>query len=105
MINFFKKIENKVKILHKSRLINPHVHWVFLVQISLLLSLFLIIFSFYLLYKIRNEDIFQTIENPTSNPPSLIKEGLLEKINESFRNKEIRMEEIKAGNVSFQDPS
>jgi hypothetical protein len=105
MNNLFKKVENRIKGLHKARLINPHVHWTMLVQLFLVMALILIIFGFYLLYKIRNEQIFQTTPSFSSNPPSLIKEELLEKVTNSFKKKEILNKEIEAGSISFSDPS
>jgi hypothetical protein len=76
-----------------------------LVRLFLLLALLLIVFGFYLLFQIRNEQFFQ-IETTTSlNPPILVKEKLLEKVNEAFKNKEMRTEEIKSGRILFSDPS
>ena len=105
MKDFFKKIENKIKGLHKSRLINPHIHWAMLVRLFLLLSLLLIAFGFFLLYQIRSAQIFQVVPSVTENPPSLIKEKLLENITEAFKNKEIRTGEIRSGQILFSDPS
>lgn len=105
MKNFFGKIKNKIKVLHKSRLINPHIHWAMLVRLFLFLSLFLIIFGFYLLYKIKNEQIFQVSQSTKESTPSLVNEKLLEKANEAFKNKETRTEEIKSDRILFSDPS
>lgn len=105
MSNFVKIIKDRVKGFHKARLINPHVHWALLVQFSLMVSLLLIIFGFYILFKIRSEQIFQAIPETSENPPSLIKENLLETVNGEFKNKEIRSKEIKEGLIIFSDPS
>jgi hypothetical protein len=105
MFNFFKKITNKIKGLHKSRLINPHIYWIILVQFFLWMSFFLIIFSFYLLYKIRNEQLFQVSPTYSENPPSLINEKLLERVTDSLEKKEIKNKEIESGVYSFSDPS
>ncbi len=104
MNNLLTKIKNRFKGLHKSRFINPHRHWAFLIQLFLSVILILIIFSFYLLYKIRNEQIFQVNEEPTT-PVSLIKEKLLEETLESFDQKKERTRDIKAGLVELKDPS
>lgn len=105
MNNIFNKIINKIKGLHKSRLLNPHIYWTILVQFFLVMAFVLVIFSFYLLYKIKNEQIFQVIPETSKNPPSLIKEDLLEKVYDSFKIKEKRNQEIESGIYSFPDPS
>jgi len=105
MDNFIKKFRNRIKGLHKSRLVNPHVHWAILIRFSLTISFFLIIFGFYLLYKVKNEQIFQFEPTLSENSPSLIKEDLLEKVNEEFKKKELRSLDVNNGVISFPDPS
>jgi len=105
MKNFFGKIKNKIKVLHKSRLINPHIHWTTLVRLFLFLAFLLIIFGFYLLYKIKNEQIFQVAPSTKESTPSLVNEKLFKKIKESFDGKTIRTKEIENGQILFSDPS
>ncbi len=104
MNNLLTKINNRVKNLHKSRLINPHMHWEFLVKFFLGLSVLLIILSFYFQYQIKNDKNVQPTIN-SSDRPSLVKENLLEKVSQSFKEKKLRSIEIKSKNILFADPS
>lgn len=104
MIKIFKKFEKKFKGFHKTKKINPHHHWVILIKIFLLASFLLILLGFYILYKIRNEQIFQVVPEK-ENTPSLIKEELLEDFRESLRSKEIKSIQINEGEIIFVDPS
>lgn len=94
----------KIKNPFNSKNINPHDHWKFLLYVSLIVIIFLILFSFYLLFKVKNQQAFKA---PPVNvePPSLVNEKLLEKVTESFNTKALRQKEIKEGVTSFKDPS
>jgi dolichyl-phosphate-mannose--protein O-mannosyl transferase len=105
MINFLKKIEYKIKILRKLRLINPYQHWFFLVVFFLIIVFVLIIFSFYLLFKIKNDQIFQIDQNLSNSFPSLIKEDILEKAEAGLKKKENKTKEIEKKDFFFKDPS
>lgn len=100
----FKNIQNQIKKFFSFKKINPHNHWRKLLTIFLVLIFILIIFSFYLLYRIKNQKIFQ-IEPKSDKSAVLINEKLLEKINDSFDQKETKTKEIKDGLKSFKDPS
>ncbi len=104
MNNLLTKIKNRVKNLHKSRLINPHMHWEFLVKFFLGLSVLLILLSFYFQYQIKNGKIIPEDTN-LPHKPSLVKENLLKKVNQSFKEKKLRSIEIKSKNILFADPS
>ncbi len=84
--------------------INPHKHWMILVYTFLSLSLLLILFSFYLLYEIKNEQIFQVKIEHNSND-SLIKEDLLKKTINQFNNKATEEDTIQNGPFIYKDPS
>lgn len=101
---FFKKFKKKIKVFHKAKKINPHHHWANLVKLFLVASFILVSLGFYVLYKIRNEQIFQVTPEQESTP-SLIKENLLEEFKESLEKKEIKNSQIREGLIIFVDPS
>lgn len=105
MNNLLSKVKNRVKGLHKSRFINPQTHWELLVKTFLIFALLLIIFSFYFLYKIKNEQIFNITPSSSDTPLNLVKENLLEKVNKSFEEKKLKSKEIKKKDILFLDPS
>ena len=104
MNDFLLKIKNKLKIFIPSRRINPHIYWDVLLHIFLIIMVALIIFSFYLLYKINKQQIFQVIPK-SEGMPSLINEKLLNSVKESFDSKQIKQREIKEGLEIYKDPS
>ncbi len=97
-------IKNKIKKSLSLKKINPNNHWKFLIYVFFTVIVILIISSFYLLYKIKNQQIFQT-EKVKEEQPVLMNEKLLEKVNESFNQKILREKEIKDGLKSYKDPS
>lgn len=98
------KIKNRLKTLTPFKKFNPHIYWNNLLYLFFLAILILLIFSFYLLYKIKNQQILQITPSVTETP-SLINEKLLKKINESFDSKLIKEKEIQEGGVTYKDPS
>lgn len=104
MKKYLLKIKNKIKSLISFKKINPHHHWIVLLYIFFGMVVFLVIFSFYLLYRIKNEQIFQVVPS-NIEAPTLINEKLLKKVNESFDNKLLREKEIKEGVEVYKDPS
>ena len=105
MIKFFKKTNKSIKIRHKENFINPQSSWVKLVQFFLVLGFILIAFSFYILFLIKNDNGFHVEPDKSDNPPSLIEEDLLDRVNESINRKEINNKNIESGNIKFKDPS
>ena len=105
MIKFFKKTNKPIKIVRKENFMNPQSSWIRLVKIFLALALILIFFSFYVLYLIKNDDGFKNSDDISKDPPSLIREDLLEKVNESINQKEINNKNLKSGDIKFEDPS
>ena len=104
MEEFLLKIKNKLKDFISFKKLNPHNHWKNLLYVFLVIIITLIIFSFYLLYQIKNQQIFQ-ITPPSTGLSSLMNEKLLEKVNESFDIKLIKTKEIQNGLTSYKDPS
>lgn len=102
MNNFLiKKLTNAISNFFK---INPHRHWMVLLYMFLVSILILILISLYLLYEIKNEQIFQvTIEQ--NNNQTLLKEDLLKKTTETYDIKSKRLIEMKNNFSSYNDPS
>ena len=88
----------------KHLLTNPHKHWVIILKVCFAMILGLIAFNLYLLYKIKNEQIFQVTKVPEQNI-NPIKEKLLNSVNASFDNKENKIIELKKNPPSYPDPS
>lgn len=99
-----EKIENKIKKSVSFKKINPHNHWRNLLRIFFVIIILLILFSFYVLYKIKNQQIFQ-IKPKSTDSVILVNEKLLEKVTESFNYKLIKEKEIKDGSKTYKDPS
>ena len=64
----------------------------------------LILFSFYLLYEIKNQQIFQATP-PSTELQNLMNEQLLNSVNGSFESKLIKQKEIQNGLDTYKDPS
>jgi len=101
MKDFLTKIKNFFQFKVK---VNPHVYWNNLLYVFFTIIVIFIFFSFYLLYKIKNQQIFQNSDTPKETP-SLMNEKLLEKITSSFNAKIIKQNEIKNTPVIYKDPS
>lgn len=105
-----KNILSKIKKLFSShkeegaRFINPHKHWILLLQFFSIGVLVLIVFSVYVLYKIKNDQIFQTTSVIQDNNKS-IKEDLLKNITESFDKKTKNETGIINNPPVYPDPS
>lgn len=104
MKEFLLKIKEKIKSLIPFRKLDPHVYWNNLLYIFSIIVVFLIIFSFYILYQIKNQQIFQ-IAPVSTDTHSLINEKLLNIVNSSFDAKKAKEKEIQDGLDSYKDPS
>lgn len=100
----FKKIKEKFKKSSKVGRMNPHAHWVGLLNMFFIVVTILILFSFFLLYKIKTQQIFQ-VKTEIEASPSIINEKLLNRVNEFFDNKSTRKTEIETGVKTYKDPS
>ena len=98
------KFAKPAKAIPSSTSINPHKHWGMFLHIFFYIVFLLIIFSFYLLYKIKNDQIFQVTPS-SSDGMSLLKEDLLKKVLKSFSDKKESEDKLKANPPAFQDPS
>lgn len=94
MNNFLINIKRKIKNLSSLKKMRPHEHWNILLHLFLIFIIILILFSFYLLWQIKNQQVFQ-VEIKTNKNPELINEKLLDEINKSFELKLLKEKEIR----------
>ena len=87
------------------RKMNPHIYWMNLLYSFFIVVVVLIGFSIYILFEIRNADIFQVTMNQAPEKLSLMNEKLFSKITKSFEVKDTMRLEIENGEVSYKDPS
>jgi hypothetical protein len=104
MKSFLNKTKNKIKIYFSFKKINPHKHWQNLLFVFLFIVFILGLFSFYLLYKVKKQEIFN-FDPKSSSQVILIDEKLLKKVQESFEEKRTKEKEIKSGAILYNDPS
>ena len=96
-----KSLRSKIKT---SSMINPHKHWINLMWGFLTIIIILTVLSIYLLYKIKNEQIFQVAPTITDNSATL-KESILKEVIGSFDEKAGKEKEIKTKTAPYIDPS
>lgn len=104
----FKSISKfKPKIFNKSKgglNFSPHRNWIILLTAFSLLVGVLIIFSLYLLFEIRDDNIFQI--KPTINEkPENLNEDILKSTIDSFNQKLDYTKNINDNPPVFKDPS
>ncbi len=104
MNSFILKIKSFWKKIYSFFDINPHKHWAFLLYLFSVVVILLIVFSLYLLYEIKNEQIFQVKIN-TETKGIILKEKELRGIIESFDEKAIKEQKIIDSAPAYKDPS
>ncbi len=104
MDNLLPKIKNKFNFINDFFKINPHKHWAFLIYVFFSLVVILILFSFYLLYEIRNEQMFQVQIEQKGNQ-TLLKEDLLKNTTNIFDQKTRNEIDINTNFSAYNDPS
>lgn len=104
-INFnLKNLLSKKKKLKKNYSLDPHKQWGIIVKVFFGIVILLIFFSLFMLYQIKNDQIFQATPTIQDSNPS-IKQDLLKKTEDLFNNKSVREKEVKENRVIFKDPS
>lgn len=98
------KIKKQSKSLKVSNMVNPHHHWIVLLVTFLFVTSLLIVFSLYLLYQIKNEQIFKA-KPVTNQEVSPIREKLLNSVTDYFDQKAEKEKGIKGNTNSYEDPS
>lgn len=104
MKDIILKLNKILKLIKDLFKINPHKHWIFIIYVFFILISVLILFSFYLLYKIKNEQIFQT-ELKQDSVQSLLNEKLLKKVIDFQDKKAQKIIDSTNNNSIYKDPS
>ncbi len=104
MKDLLQKIKEKAKIFSKLKKMNSHGHWMILLSFAFVVTIGLIIFSFYLLFQIKTEQIFQA-DPKSKESGAIINEKMLKQVNQSFESKLIKENNIRKGAVEYKDPS
>lgn len=84
--------------------VNPHKHWQALLYFSSSVVVLLILFSLYLLYEIKNEQIFQ-VKVDSETKETLLKESSLNNVINTFDNKGTKEKIIIESPARYKDPS
>lgn len=104
-IDFRKFLNKKSDInIHHRNCISPHKGWYTLVWVVIFSGFMLIVFSLYLFSKIKNDTLFNVKEIEEVKTEN-INQKLLEKILDSFKQKELNREKLTNGEINFSDPS
>jgi hypothetical protein len=104
MNNFSIKIKNIFKSIDNFFKINPHKHWIFLLYVFFIIVSLSLLLSFYLLYEIKNENIFQ-VKIEQEEQQSLLKENLLKRTIDIYNKKAQKEVDIKNNLSTYIDPS
>lgn len=105
-----KNILQKIKSIFKHKTIierpdiDPHKHWVRLLGVFALTIIALIIFSFYVLYEIKN-DTFTKDGSITPEDKVLLKEELLKEVLDLQSKKALKEKQIRTEPTIYKDPS
>lgn len=97
MNNLTNKIKYIFKKIKEFFIINPHKHWKVFLHLFAMITLVFVIFSFYLFFKIENEQVYESI---TVSPDKkiILKEKLLKQVLDSFEQKAKKTLELKGLN-------
>ncbi len=106
-----KKILQKFKNIFKKKAkttlddsINPHKHWIIALWVFLAVIVCLIFLSFYVLFRIKNEEIFQA--SPTLNITSTpLRDDALKNVTATFDAKAKKESDLKTNPPTYKDPS
>lgn len=104
MKSFVSYFNKKTFTSQNLSLVNPHTQWLFLLRVFGLIGAGLFVFSIYLLYQIKNDQVFQ-VSNPIQAKVLSVNEKSLKKVTEIFNQKKARFFEVKNTPPKYQDPS
>ena len=104
MNKYLIQLNNIAKSLKDLLKVNPHKHWKFLLYVFLILLVILVLFSFYLLYQINNEKVFQVKIDDGVNK-IILNENVLKKVINTSDLKASKELEIKTKGTPYKDPS
>lgn len=99
-----KNFKNYFRFIYNLGYKNPHKHWLLILRIFSFIFIAMLVFSFYLLYKLKNEEIFKlTIKR--QEKISTLNEKLLKDVTSEFDKKSQNTEMIKSQPAVYKDPS
>ncbi len=106
-IPFLKKITSKFKkeSFKNEFSFRPHHDWRIVIRAFFVCGIGLILMSFYLSYKINNEEIFNSNNKGGGEGLVTINQKSLEKVLASFQANEEKIKKIKTGQFTDLDPS
>lgn len=104
MFHFLSKIKNHTKREDNYSIPNPHKHWMILLLIFLILVVCLIMFSLYLLFQIRGDQVFQ-VKPTLDDKPTILKEDLLKNVTQIFEEKAKKENDLSTNPPFYRDPS
>jgi hypothetical protein len=84
--------------------LNPHKHWKIVLSIFFVMVACLILFSLFILYEIKNDQIFQVAPAPHTASGGVNK-ALLDKVTASFDAKTAKEAGIRSNPPTYKDPS
>lgn len=103
-INFILKNIFKKNHKHES-FVNPHKHWIYILNTFFVTLFLLIIFSFYLLHGIVKDNFFKNDINNTQKDILISRnEKLLINVKSYFNTKAEKMEFLKNNELKLSDP-
>jgi len=84
---------------------NPHKHWIFMLNSFFVILFLLVISSFYLLYEIKNDNFLnKSLEFSSKNTLISRNEKLLNNVKSYFDIKAKKMESLRDSNLKLEDP-
>ncbi|HAQ02328.1 hypothetical protein A2467_01690 [Candidatus Nomurabacteria bacterium RIFOXYC2_FULL_36_8] len=104
MKTFLTKIKDMGKSFHNFCKINPYKQWMTLLYTFFVIVFICILSSFYLLYEIKNDKIFQ-VKVEQVEKKSLLKEDLLKKTINLYDTKFKKETDLISNPPVFKDPS
>lgn len=95
---FVKHYKNPVRV-------NPHRHWIYILNFFFVMLFLLVVSSFYLLYEIKNDNIFNgKLDLYSKNVLISRNEKLLNNVKNYFNLKAQKMESLKNDKLQLEDP-
>lgn len=104
MNNTILQFQNKQKVNHKIKRVNPHLSWIILLRFVFAIIIILMGGSLYLMYQIKNDQIFNKNYEPEI-PTSVLDKNLLDKVNKIFSNRDANKDVIESNDLLYKDPS
>lgn len=89
----------------KSVCLNPHKHWIFMLNSFFVILFLLVVSSFYLLYEIKNDNFLNNnLDFSSKNTLISRNEKLLNNVKNYFDLKSKKIESLRDSNLKLEDP-